>query len=216
MSDRLGRLHKIITTQQWSESPQWHFHTTSDLRCDLPGHDQGQGSARASVISMIASPSWLFFLPPPPPLSSLWSSFFPLPLFVSVKPRLSFARHFQVRHLFPWECKRENKRKSIEKMSEDPQVPSQTEHFSLCWYSGIHKKTHTDTQWCYLWAIVRHQSILAWKMCKTPAKSTTLCKITNPLCLCFITLMETFTCCISKTGLQLKPKTKKGVTAFHF
>ncbi|TNN80389.1 hypothetical protein EYF80_009413 [Liparis tanakae] len=31
MSDRLGRLHKIIITQQWSESPQWHFHTTSDL-----------------------------------------------------------------------------------------------------------------------------------------------------------------------------------------
>lgn len=46
MADRLGRLHKIIITQQWSESPRWHFHTTSDLWGNLRGHDQGQGSAR--------------------------------------------------------------------------------------------------------------------------------------------------------------------------
>ena len=68
MSDRLGRLHKIIITQQWSELPHWHFHTTSDLCGNLGGHYQGQGSARAPVIGQLVGPSCCSFL-----LSSIYS-----------------------------------------------------------------------------------------------------------------------------------------------
>lgn len=60
MSDSRGRLRKIIITKQWSELPHSHFHTTSDLSANLPGHDQGQGSERAPLISQLTNPG--FFL----------------------------------------------------------------------------------------------------------------------------------------------------------
>lgn len=80
MSDSLGRLHKIIITQQWSELPHWHFHTTSDLSGALWGHDQGQGSGRAPLISqrmqpLLPLPLLLWILPCfPPPILSFSSS----------------------------------------------------------------------------------------------------------------------------------------------
>lgn len=83
MSDRLGRLHKIIITQHWSELPHWHFHTTSDPCSNLWGHDQGQGSARAPVIRNLTGPSRLFLLHLAVFFSFFFLTFFSLALSLS-------------------------------------------------------------------------------------------------------------------------------------
>lgn len=59
---------------------------------------------------------------------------------------LCSPRRDQLRHPIPWECEKESKRKSIGKMSEDLEVPSKTECFSVCWHdSHIHKNTYRYT-----------------------------------------------------------------------
>lgn len=137
MSDRPRRPYKIIIAQQWSESPQWHFHTTYDLCPNPRGHDQCQGSERASVIHETKDPSTLvlFSLHFLLHLFFFNSPFFSSPhlISVSLSLTLSFSGPDRLRHPIPWECKKESKRKSIGKMSEDLGVPSKTECISLCW-----------------------------------------------------------------------------------
>lgn len=139
MSDRLGRLHKIIITQQWSESPQWHFHTTSDLWGNLWGHDQGQGSARASVIMELAGPSCRFFLSTSSVLSRCS---FALLLSVCLSLTLSFTGRDQLRHPIPWVCRKESKRKSIGEWR--PGGPIKKLNASL-WAGMIHTSTYQYT-----------------------------------------------------------------------
>lgn len=117
MSDSLGRLHKIIITQQWSELPHWHFHTTSDLSGDLWGHDQGQGSERAPLISQRMQP----LLPLPPLLCILPCSphsFIFLIISVSVCPAHS-SSPFGPNWVIPSpRCVKKETRKSIGKIPE--------------------------------------------------------------------------------------------------
>lgn len=109
MSDSLGRLHKIIITQQWSELPHWHFHTTSDLCSDLRGHDQGQGSGRAPLISqhtqsLLPLPPRLYILPcvfPP-------FFYFPHHLCVCLSHTLIFTSRAQLSHPFSSVCEKGN------------------------------------------------------------------------------------------------------------
>lgn len=72
-ADSLGRLHKIIITQQWSELPPRHFHTTSDPGGNLRGHDQGQGSGEGPSDQPAHQP-----LLPLPPFLCVGSFYSPL------------------------------------------------------------------------------------------------------------------------------------------
>lgn len=119
MSDSQGRLHKIIITQQWSELPHWHFHTTSDLSGNLRGHDQGRGSERAPLISQLTSLSCHFLLS-----SVFYPVFFPFFLYfphhlcVCLSHTLIFTSGAQLSHLLSWEGGKRKQEKSIGEIGE--------------------------------------------------------------------------------------------------